>query len=120
MLNNVKGRGVDDMFIVSIDNLTGFKKAIKAVYPETKIQHCVIHQVRNSLKYISTKDKKPFLDSLKAIYRAADIHSAELNLQALKDNWEKKYGHVVKSWEANWPELSAYFQFPMALLQHKK
>ncbi len=111
VLNDLQNRGVKDILIVCCDNLKGFSEAIKAVFPETVIQKCVVHQIRNSLKYIASKDQKEFLDDLKTVYRASTKDEGETNLLRLDEKWGSKYGIVLKSWKANWEELSSYFQY---------
>lgn len=111
VLTELNSRGVEDVLIACCDNLSGFSEAIKSVFPKTIIQKCVVHQIRNSLKYIVSKDQKVFLSDLKKVYRAATKNEAEINLLDLSDRWGKKYPLVIKSWENNWAELSAYFDF---------
>jgi len=115
LLNDLKSRGLEDILIACIDNLKGFKEAIESIFPQTDVQQCVVHQVRNSMKYIPSKFSKEFLDDLKAIYKASSLEMAEDGLQALHDKWGEKYAHVVKYWQANWPELSAYFKYPVQI-----
>lgn len=111
VLTELNSRGVEDVLIACCDNLSSFSEAIKAVFPKTIIQKCVVHQIRNSLKYIVSKDQKIFLSDLKKVYRAATKNEAEQNLLDLSARWAKKYPLVIKSWENNWSELSAYFEF---------
>jgi len=111
VLTELNSRGVEDILIACCDNLSGFSEAIKSVFPKTIIQKCVVHQIRNSLKYIVSKDQKAFLGDLKKVYRAATKQEAEMNLLDLGEHWGKKYPLVIKSWENNWSELSAYFEF---------
>ena len=113
VLNDLKNRGVQDILIACIDNLKGFKEAIRAVFPQTGIQQCVVHQIRNSFKYIAHKDSKAFLEDLKSIYKAPTEEAAQINLERLEEKWSTRYAHVVRSWQINWPELSAYFQYPV-------
>ncbi len=112
ILNDLKSRGMEDILIACIDNLKGFKEAIASVFPQTDVQQCVIHQVRNSMKHIAVKYSKEFLGDLQAIYKATSTEAAEDSLRILQDKWGEKYAHVVKSWQVNWPELSAYFKYP--------
>ena len=112
LLNDLKSRGLEDILIACIDNLKGFKEAIGSVFPKADVQQCVVHQVRNSIKYIASKFSKEFLNDLKAIYKAPSLEIAEDALKILEDKWGDKYAHVVKSWQTNWPELSAYFKYP--------
>ena len=110
--NELKKRGVEDILITCIDGLKGFPDAIKTVFPNTTIQTCVIHQIRNSIKYVASKDQKPFMADLKPVYKAASEEIALQQLQLLENKWGKKYGVVVSSWYNNWENLSTYFQYP--------
>ena len=112
VLTELQNRGVEDILIACIDNLSGFKEAITSVFPETEIQQCIVHQVRNSMRYIPEKDKKEFLTDLKSVYKADTLDLAEHNLLTISDKWEKKYPIVFKSWNNNWTELSAFFKYP--------
>ena len=112
VLNSLKNRGLEDILIACTDNLTGFSQAIEAIYPKTDIQNCIIHQLRNSSKYVSYKDLKELMADLKRVYAAVDEPSA---LDALKDfagKWDKKYPKISKSWRDNWANLSTFFKFP--------
>jgi putative transposase len=110
--NDLKSRGVEDILIVCKDGLTGFSEAISAVFPQTDIQLCIVHQIRNSLKYVPYKDRKPLVADLKTVYQALTIEQAELAFDAFKEKWGKKYPMVIKSWEKNWLELTTYFSYP--------
>jgi len=112
VLNGLKNRGVEDIFIACTDNLTGFSVAIEAVYPRTEIQNCIIHQLRNSSKYVSYKDIKALMADLKAVYGAVDEQSALDALDSFAETWDKKYPKISKSWRENWANLSTYFKFP--------
>lgn len=112
VLNELKNRGVKDILIASIDGLNGFKEAIKAVFPKTEIQRCVIHQIRNSSKYISYKDLKAFNADLKLVYTAPSEEAALAQLDILEDKWGEKYMIAIKSWRNNWDELSTFFKYP--------
>lgn len=112
VLNDLKNRGVKDVLIFCVDGLTGFKEAIGAAFPFSKIQRCIIHQIRASMKYIPYKDKKAFVADLKGIYKAVNEEVAMENLLELKDKWADKYPNAVKSWEDNWDNLSTFFAFP--------
>lgn len=112
VLNSLKNRGVEDILIVCTDNLTGFSAAIESVYPKTEIQNCIIHQLRNSSKYVSYKDIKALMSDLKAVYAAVDETSALKALEAFAERWDKKYPSISRSWRENWPNLSTYFKFP--------
>ena len=111
VLTDLKARGMKDVLIACIDNLTGFAEAISTIFPEVIIQNCIIHQIRNSLKYISSKDQKEFMSDLKTVYQAPNKDLAELNLDKLEDKWGKKYPVVLESWRRNWDNLSAYFAY---------
>jgi transposase-like protein len=112
VLNDIQRRGVKDIFIASIDNLKGFSQAIKAVFPNTKIQLCIVHQLRNSLKYVACKDRKAVIDSLREIYKANNKEQAEKALARFDEKWSKKYPYIIKSWLENWENLSQMFEFP--------
>jgi len=115
VINEIKNRGVKDILIVSVDNLSGFSDAIKAVFPETEIQKCILHQIRNSTRFISYKDLKAFTADLKKIYKAVNEEAAVSALDELEERWAKKYPLAVKSWRTNWPELSTYLKYPEEL-----
>ena len=112
VLNGLRNRGVEDIFIACTDNLTGFASAIDAVYPKTEIQNCIIHQLRNSSKYVSYKDIKALMADLKAVYAAVDEESALGALDSFAETWDKKYPKISKSWRDNWANLSTYFKYP--------
>lgn len=112
VLNGLRNRGVEDIFIACTDNLTGFSAAIEAVYPQTEIQNCIIHQLRNSSKYVSYKDIKALMTDLKAVYAAVDEQSALYALDSFAEIWDKKYPKISKSWRENWANLSTYFKYP--------
>ena len=112
ILNSLRNRGVEDIFIACTDNLKGFTAAIEAVFPQTEVQNCIIHQIRNSTKYVSYKDLKALMADLKAVYTAVDEPSAMEALEAFSERWDKKYPKISESWRANWPNLSTYFKFP--------
>lgn len=99
------------MLIVCIDGLKGFEEAIQSIFPLAEVQSCVVHQIRNSLKYVASKDQKPFMADLKPVYKATTKDLAEQNLAALADKWGKKYPIVIKSWQDNWHKLSTYFKY---------
>jgi len=115
VLNSLRNRGVEDVFIACTDNLTGFANAIEAVFPKADIQNCIIHQLRNSSKYVSYKDLKALMADLKKVYAAVDEPSAEEALEAFSAKWDKKYPKISASWRENWPNLSTYFKFPEEL-----
>ena len=115
VLNGLRNRGVEDIFIACTDNLNGFSEAIAAVYPKTDIQNCIIHQLRNSSKYVSYKDLKALMADLKAVYAAPDEASALAALELFSGKWDKKYPKISQSWQSNWANLSTYFKFPAEL-----
>ena len=115
VLNSLRNRGVEDIFIACTDNLTGFSNAIEAVYPRTDIQNCIIHQLRNSSKYVSYKDLKALMADLKQVYAAVDETAAEEALDRFAERWDRKYPKISASWRANWANLSTYFKFPEEL-----
>ena len=115
VLNGLRNRGVEDIFIACTDNLNGFSDAIAAVYPKTDIQNCIIHQLRNSSKYVSYKDLKALMADLKAVYAAPDEASALAALEFFSGKWDKKYPKISQSWQSNWANLSTYFKFPAEL-----
>ena len=111
VLTDIKSRGVKDILIACTDNLTGFSEAILSVFPQAEVQTCVIHQIRNSLKYVASKDQKIFMKDLKMVYQAANKSQAEDGLIKLEEIWGKKYPVVIKSGNNNWDKLSTYFQY---------
>lgn len=115
VINDLKQRGVEDILIACIDNLKGFDEAIRTIYPKTDVQTCVVHQIRNSIKYIASKDQRIFMSELKPVYRAVSEPQALDELAKLKGKWEKKYPMVIGSWERNWPKLSTYFKYPTSI-----
>jgi transposase-like protein len=111
VLTDLQNRGVKDILIASIDNLSGFSEAIKGVFPKAEIQSCIVHQIRNSLKYVASKEQKEFMKDLKQVYRASSKDQAETELLNLGEKWDKKYPVVIDSWQKNWEKLSTYFQY---------
>lgn len=111
VLTDLQDRGVEDIFIACIDNLNGFAEAIETVFPQTDVQLCVIHQVRNAQKYLSWRDYKVFLRDLKLVYKADTLTAAEKALNDLELTWGSKYPKVIKSWRNNWSRLSAYYKY---------
>lgn len=111
VLTDLQSRGVEDILIACIDNLQGFAEAIESIYPRTEVQLCVVHQIRNSQKYLSWKDVKPFMKDLSAVYRAATLEGAQRGLDTLEKNWGERYPKVIESWRRNWPRLSCYYQY---------
>ena len=112
VLNGLRNRGVEDIFIACTDNLTGFSAAIEAVFPKTEVQNCIIHQLRNSSRYVSYKDLKALMADLKAVYGAVDEQAALDALDVFSERWDKKYPKISQSWRDNWANLSTYFKYP--------
>lgn len=115
ILNGLKNRGVEDILITCIDGLTGFPEAISTAYPKTEIQQCVIHQIRNSTKYVSYKDIKALMADLKRVYGAIDEETALYELEQFSARWDSKYPKISKSWQTHWAELSTYFKYPQSV-----
>ena len=112
VLTDLHNRGVKDILIASIDGLKGFPEAINAIFPDTEIQLCIVHQIRNSLKYVASKNQKQFAGELKSVYQAFNKEEAEAALDKLEEKWGKKYPIVFDSWYNNWENLSNYFKYP--------
>lgn len=112
VLNDLNQRGIEDILIASIDNLNGFAEAIENIFPKTEVQLCIIHQIRNSMKFIPWKDYREFMRDLKEVYQAGTLELAEHYLNELEQKWGKKYPVVIKSWRNNWTRLSQYFKYP--------
>lgn len=115
VLTELRNRGVQDILISCIDGLKGFPDAIQTIFPKTEIQLCVIHQIRNTLKYIASKDQKAFMQQLKTVYKAPTEEAAVENLNLLDETWGKKYSLAIKSWKQNWLNLSTYFKYPQEI-----
>lgn len=115
VLTDLQSRGVKDMLIACIDNLNGFEDAIKTIFPKTEVQSCIVHQVRNSYKYIASKDSRAAIADLKLVYQATSKDEGELHLDSFEEKWGKKYPVVVKSWRSNWDKLSTFFGYPEAI-----
>jgi transposase-like protein len=115
VITDLQTRGVQDIFIACLDGLAGFSDALAAVFPQTIVQRCIIHQIRNSLRYVSWKERKAFVTDLKTVYQAATLEQAEASLATLADKWGHKYAIAVSSWHNNWSELSTYFDFPQQI-----
>lgn len=111
VLTDLQNRGVKDILIACIDNLNGFPAAINTVFPLTEIQTCIVHQIRNSLKYVASKDQKAFMKDLKPVYQAETLDLAELRLEELDEKWGQKYEKVLESWRRNWSKLTTYFRY---------
>ena len=112
VLSDLSQRGIKDILIASIDNLKGFADAIENIFPKSEVQLCVIHQIRNSLKYIPWKNQREFMRDLKTVYKASTKETAEHNLDKLEAKWGKQYPIVLRSWRTNWERLSNYFKYP--------
>jgi putative transposase len=115
VLNDLHRRGIQDILIASVDGLKGFPEAIATVFPKTEIQLCIVHQIRNSLKYVVSKDQKAFMADLKQVYQASSLDLSEQRLLELDEKWGKKYPAVLRSWQTNWETLSVYFRYPEEL-----
>ena len=115
VLHELKMRGVADIFVACIDNLKGFGDAIEDLFPQTDVQLCLVHQMRNSMKYITERDMKPMVRDLKKIYKAINTEMAAIYLQEAEEKWGAKYPVVFKSWHHNWNRLTNFFQYPPAL-----
>lgn len=102
VLSDLQARGVEDIFIACVDGLKGFKEAIQSIFPQAAVQKCVVHQIRNSLKYVTWEDRKAVANDLKTIYQAATHEEAETQLLQLAETWGEKYAMAVRSWENNW------------------
>ena len=111
VLNDLKNRGVEDILIAYVDGLAGFPDAIQSAFPKTEVQLCIVHQIRQSIRYVASKDKKVFLQELKTVYAADTQEIAEQNLLLLEEKWGSKYPIVLKSWQTKWDYLSAYFKY---------
>ncbi len=115
VLTDIKARGVTDILITATDNLNGFTDTITSIFPESRTQICVIHQIRNACRYVVWKDKKEFTVDMKKIYTAPTKQAAEAALNDFADKWQDKYGYAVKSWQNNWEELTVFFDFPVEI-----
>ena len=112
VMNGLKNRGLNDILIACVDGLTGFPAAIEAVYPKTEIQQCIIHQIRNTTRFVSYKDLKPLMADLKKVYAAPDEQTALSELENFDEKWSGKYPKIAISWRNNWANLSTYFKYP--------
>jgi transposase-like protein len=115
VLTDLKGRGVEDILIACTDNLKGFTDAIKGVFPKTVTQLCIVHQIRNSCKFVVWNDKKEFCSDLKNIYNAVNLEMAEKALAAMDINWGMKYKYAIRSWQNNWENLTTFFDYPIEI-----
>ncbi|ADZ41392.1 putative transposase [Yersinia enterocolitica subsp. palearctica 105.5R(r)] len=115
VLTDLQNRGVNDILIACVDGLTGFPEAINSIYPDTEVQLCVIHQIRNSIKYVASKHHKAFMADLKPVYRAVSKEAAETALDELEEKWGQQYPVVLQSWRRKWENLSHYFRYPATI-----
>lgn len=115
VLSDLQNRGVKDILIASVDGLTGFPEAINSIYPQTEVQLCIIHQIRNPIKYVASKHHKAFMADLKPVYRAVSKEVAETALDELEAKWGQQYPVVLQSWSRKWENLSAYFRYPATI-----
>ncbi|AOF16305.1 transposase [Yersinia enterocolitica] len=115
VLTDLQNRGVNDILIACVDGLTGFPEAINSIYPDTEVQLCVIHQIRNSIKYVASKHHKAFMADLKPVYRAVSKEAAETALDELEEKWGQQYPVVLQSWRKKWENLSHYFRYPATI-----
>lgn len=115
VLSDLQNRGIEDILIASVDGLTGFPEAIQTIFPQTAVQLCIVHQIRNSLRYVGSKHQKAFLVDLKRVYRALNKEAAEAALDELEQLWGDKYPIVIQSWRKRWNNLSVYFRYPEAI-----
>ena len=115
VLTDMRARGTEDILITATDNLNGFTDTIKNVFPESKTQICVVHQIRNACRYVVWKDKKAFTADMKGIYNAPNQTAAQAALEDFAGKWEDKYSYAIKSWRENWDELTVFFEFPIEI-----
>jgi transposase-like protein len=115
VLTDIRARGTEDILITATDNLNGFTDTIKNVFPESKTQICVVHQIRNTCRYVVWKDKKAFTGDMKHIYNAPNQEAAKMALEDFAQKWDDKYSYAVKSWRDNWEELTVFFEFPLEI-----
>jgi Transposase and inactivated derivatives len=115
VLTDLQNRGLEDILIACIDNLKGFSEAIQSVFPGTEVQTCVVHQIRNSLKYVASKDQKEFMNDLKPVCRADTLYLAGLRMDELQNKWGEKYPVVIDSWRRNWERLTTYFRYDKSI-----
>lgn len=112
VLSDLQARGVEDVYIACVDGLTGFADAIESIFPKTAVQRCIVHQIRNSMRFVAHKDRRAFARDLKAVYRAPTRELAETALLELSDLWGERYSVAIRSWENNWTDLSTMFDYP--------
>lgn len=113
VLTDIKARGTEDILITATDNLNGFTDTIRTIFPESKTQICVVHQIRNACKYVVWKDKKQFTCDMKEIYNAPTKQAAQAALNDFAAKWENKYSYAIQSWRNNWEDLTVFFEFPV-------
>jgi transposase-like protein len=111
-LNELKNRGVEDVLIFCVDNLKGISEAIEAVFPQAEVQKCIIHQIQNSLRYVSWKERKAMAKDLRYIYEAATEEEGASALEEFSEKWDERYPHVSVSWRKNWGEIATFFKYP--------
>jgi len=112
VLTDLRNRGIEDILIASVDGLKGFPEAINSIFPQTEVQLCIVHQIRNSLRYVASKNQKAFMADLKKVYKAVSKEAAEEALDRLEEQWGGKYPLVINSWRNKWENLSVYFRYP--------
>lgn len=112
VLSDLQARGVEDIYLACIDGLAGFAEAIESIFPKTAVQRCIVHQIRNSMRFVAHKDRRAFARDLKAVYRAPTRELAETALLELADQWGERYAVAIRSWETNWNDLSTMFDYP--------
>jgi transposase-like protein len=112
ILTDLRNRGVKDILIACVDGLSGFEEAIKATFPMTEVQRCIVHQIRNSTRYVNYKDWRPFCKDMREIYTAPTEEAGLAALDRLEEKWAGKYAYAIKSWRSNWPCLSPFFKYP--------
>ena len=115
VLSDLKQRGVEDIFIVSVDGLKGFTEAIKAIYPSAQIQRCMVHHIRNCTKYVAHKNRKEFCSDMKLIYKATNCEQSKIAFESFKDKWRKAYPYAIRSWGNNWDELLEFMKYPQEI-----
>ncbi len=115
ILDDLKGRGVEDILFLCSDNLSGITKAVEAVFPLSIHQICIVHQIRNSLKFVSYKDRKAIIKDIKEIYQSTNVENAKLAFDQFKEKWQDKYEPAVNSWEKNWDHLTVFLDFPVEI-----
>ena len=115
VLNEIKSRGAEDILIACVDGLTGFPEAIESIYPKTEVQLCIVHQIRNSLRFVSWKNKKTVAQDLRLIYSAKTIDEAELALTSFSEKWDDQYPAISKSWLDKWEKLTPFFAYPQEI-----